>query len=108
MALEDKKVRDRINCVIGYALDDPSATEMRYHNKCWLKYVRRSQKMNEDDKLPHMNNVNLHEAQTVFFDHIRTIIFEEHELKSFQSLIKDYSSIISRYGFPTSFPRVIP
>ena len=32
----------------------------------------------------------------------RAIIFEEHELWSLQSLLRDYSSIVSRYGFPTS------
>ncbi|KAJ8341915.1 hypothetical protein SKAU_G00342060 [Synaphobranchus kaupii] len=55
-----------------------------------------------NDKLPHMHNVTLREAQTIFFDHIRTVIFEEHELRSLQSLLRDYSSIISRFGFPTS------
>ncbi|KAK1896051.1 U3 small nucleolar RNA-associated protein 10 [Dissostichus eleginoides] len=58
--------------------------------------------MSEDDKLPHMHNVTLREAQTIFFDNIRTVIFDEHELRSLQSLLRDYSSIVSRYGFPTS------
>ena len=55
--------------------------------------------MSEDDKLPYMHNVTLREAQTIFFDHVRTVIFEEHSL---QSLLRDYGSIISRYGFPIS------
>ena len=38
----------------------------------------------------------------MFFDHIRSVIFEKHELRSLQSLLRDYSSIVSRYGFPTS------
>jgi hypothetical protein len=102
VVLEDQSMRDRINCVIDFAADDPYALEIRYHNKCWLKYVRSYQKMSDDDKLPHMHNVNLREAKSFFFDHIRTIIFDEHELRSLQSLLKDYNSIISRYGFPTS------
>jgi hypothetical protein len=97
VALEDQNMRDRINCLIDFAADQPYALEIRYHLKCWLKYVRSFQKMSEDDKLPHMQN-----AQRVFFDHIRQVIFEEHELRSFQSLLQDYSSVISRYGFPTS------
>ena len=102
VALKDQKMQDRINCVIDYAAGDPYAIEIRYHNKCWLKYVRSYEKMSEDDKLPRMHNANLHEAQTIFFDHIRTVIFDEHELRSLQILLKDYSSIIYRYGFPTS------
>ena len=58
--------------------------------------------MSDDHKLPLMNNVRLREAQTILFDIIREIVFEEHELRSLQSLLKDYSSILSRYGFPTS------
>jgi len=105
LILEDQNMRERINCLIDYTADDPYAIEIRYHNKCWLKYVRSYQKMSEDDKLPRMHNVNLREAQSIFFDHIRTVIFEEHKLRSLQSLLTDYNSIISRYGFPTSAAR---
>ena len=38
----------------------------------------------------------------MFFDHTRKVIFEEHELRSLQSLLRDYCSIISQFGFPTS------
>lgn len=38
----------------------------------------------------------------MFFDHVRAVIFKEHELRSLQSLLRDYNAIISRYGFPTS------
>ena len=102
VALEDQKMRDRINCLIDFAGDQPYALEIRYHAKCWLKYVRNYQRMSEDDKLPHMHNVTLREAQTMFFNHIRRVIFEEHELRSLQSILRDYSSLISQYGFPTS------
>ena len=101
--MQDQTMHDRINCLIDSAADDPYALEIRYHHKCWLKYVRRYQKMSEDDKLPQMHNVTLREARTMFFDHIRCVIFEEHELRSLQSLLRDYSSIVSRYGFPTSY-----
>ena len=48
-----------------------------------------------------MHNVTILEAETMFFDHIRAI-FKEHELRLLQSFLRDYRSIISRYGFPTS------
>ena len=99
VALDDQVMCDRINCLIESAGDQPYALEIRYHHKCWLKHVRTYQKMRDDDKLPLMNNVSLREAQTIFFDHIRAIIFEEHELRSLQSLLRDYSSIVSRYNY---------
>ena len=102
VALEDQKMRDRINCLIDSAADQPYALEIKYHHKWWLKYVRKFQKMSEDDKLPQMQNITYREVQTMFFDHTQKVIFEEHELRSLQSLLRDYCSIISRFGFPTS------
>ena len=74
MALEDQKMRDRINCLIDSAADQPYALEIRYHRKCWLK---KFQKMSEDDKLPQMQNITYREVQTMFFDHTQKVIFEE-------------------------------
>ena len=98
--LQDQDMKDRINCLIESVNDDPFAAEIRYHEKCWLKYVRTFQKMTDDRKLP-LQNVTLREAQTEFFHHIQSVIFVEHELRSLQSLLSDYKKIISRYGFPT-------
>jgi len=94
-------MRNRINYLIGSRDNDQYALKIRYHHKCWLMYVRRYQKIREDDKLPQIHNVTLREALTTFFDHIRGVIFEEHELRSLQSLFRDYSSIVSRYSFQT-------
>jgi len=93
-------MRDQINCLINFAADNLYALEIRYHHKCWLKYVHNYQRISEDDKLPYLHNVKL--KLHIFFDHIRAVIFEEHELRSLQSLLRDYGSTISRYGFPTS------
>ena len=95
VTLEDQTTRDRISCLIDSAANDPYVLEIRYHHKCWLKYVHSYQKMSEDDKLPQMHNVILREAHIMFFDHIRSVIFEELELRSLQSLLRDYSSIMA-------------
>ena len=52
VALEDQAMRDRINCLIDFAGNEPYALKINYHRKCWLKYVRSYQKLSEDDKLP--------------------------------------------------------
>ena len=96
VALEDRIMRDRINCLIDSAADQPYAFEIRYHYECLLKDVRKSRKMSEDDKLPHMHNVTLCEAQTMFFEHIRRVIFKEHELRSLQSLLS-YLGMVSQH-----------
>ena len=40
--------------------------------------MQKYQKMNADDLLPHMHNVTIREAETIFFDLVRRVIFEEH------------------------------
>ena len=94
-------MRDKINCLIEYVGDDPYAYEIRYHKSCWLNHVRKYQKLSEDDKMPLMQSVTFREAQTIFFDHVRVVIFQEHELRSLQSLLSDYQLIVSKYGFAT-------
>ena len=37
LILDDQDMRDRINCLIDFAADDPFAIEIRYHKACWLK-----------------------------------------------------------------------
>ena len=81
-------MRDRINCLIDFAADNPYALKIRYHHKCWLKYVHNYQWMSEDDKLPYLHNVTLCEAQTIVFDHIRAVIFDEHKLRSIQAFFE--------------------
>ena len=41
VVLQDNAMRDRINCLID-SITDPFSTEIRYHHKCWLKYIRRA------------------------------------------------------------------
>ena len=36
VALKDQEMRDRINCLIDFAGNEPYALEIRYHCKCWL------------------------------------------------------------------------
>ncbi len=107
VAIEDQKMRDRINCLIDSAADQPYALEIRYHHKCWLKYVRKFQKMSEDDKLPQMQNITYREVQTMFFDHTQKIIFEEHELRSLQSLLRDLLDHFSVWVFNIWCPVII-
>jgi len=42
VVLEDQTMQDQyqIYCLIDFAVDNPYALEIRYHHKCWLKYVR--------------------------------------------------------------------
>ena len=87
VVLEDQKMCDRINCLVDSAADKPYALEIRYHHKCWLKYVWKFQKMSEDDKLLQMQNNTYCEVQTMFFDHTRKVIFEEHEYFSFLTVL---------------------
>ena len=48
----------------------------------------------------HLKSVSLMEAKNLLFGHIDTVIFDEHEIHSLQSLLADYRRIVSDYGYP--------
>ena len=93
-------MRDRINCLID-SITDPFSTEIRYHQKCWFKYIGKYKKMSVEDKIPLLHDLTFCEAQTMFIDHARHVIFEDHEIRTLQGLLRDYKSILGTYGLPS-------
>lgn len=67
VVLQDDEMRDRINRLID-SVTDPFSTEIRYHHKCWLKYVGSYQKMAVEEQQNMLNQVTLREAQTMFVE----------------------------------------
>ena len=93
-------MRGRINCLIDFEANQLHALQIRYHDKCLLKYLCISQKWS---KMINSHSCTMSfswSTASLFFDHIRIIFFQEHKLRSLLSLCH-YSSIISRHGFPT-------
>ena len=90
---------DRINCLID-SITDPFSTEIRYHHKCWLKYVGQYQKMSVEEKLPLMHDVTYRETQSMFIDHVRQVVCVDHEIITLQGLLREYKSIMWTYGLP--------
>lgn len=97
--LQDSRMRDRILTLID-AIPDPFAAEIRYHRSCWKKYVSPS-KSSEEDQL-HVQDIRLFEVREMFFKHVRQIVFEDHELRTLQSLLSDYKALLRNYGFDPS------
>ena len=92
-------MRNRINCLID-SITDPFSTEIRYHHKCWLKYVGQYQNMSVEEKLPLMHDVTYREAQTMFIDHVRQVVFVDHKIITLQGLLHEYKNIMGTYGLP--------
>ena len=69
-----------------------------YHRYCWQRYIS-NREFSSDDAM-HLQNVSLSEARNLFFRRVDTVIFEEHEIRSLQSLLEDYKRIVSEYGYP--------
>ena len=79
-------------------LSDPFVNDIMYHHACWMKYINNA-KFKPDGEM-HLQNVCLSEARNLFFKHVDSVIFEEHEIRSLQSLLADYKRIVSDYGYP--------
>lgn len=98
--LTDDNMRSRILTLIK-ATNDPFATEIRYHRACWRNYVTKLDDNIDEDCL-HLENVRLSEVKEMCFQHARTVIFEQHELRSLQGLLSDYKNMLKNFGFECS------
>ena len=56
--------------------------------------------MSVEEKLPLMHDVTYCEAQTMFMDHVRQVVFVDHEIITLQWLLRAYKSIMGTYGLP--------
>ena len=86
------------------------AIEVRYHHSCWQEHV--SHPVLSDEDRIHLQNVSLIEAKYLFFRHLQQVIFEEHEIRFLQSLLKEYMTIMenynhSAYGVKSSFLKTL-
>ena len=75
--LEDDTIRKRLDTLIASIPDSQTAfgLEIRYHRCCWRKYVSVHKPLS-DDNTQHLQHVNFREAQTLFFHHVREVIFK--------------------------------
>lgn len=97
--VEDMELRDRLARVVEstLALSDPFAADIMYHRSCWLKHIS-NLTLKADDAM-HLQDVSLFEARSLFFRHVDSVIFNEREIRSLQSLLMDYKHIVGDYGY---------
>lgn len=102
ISLTDEPMRERLNTLLVSVSDSRTAfgLEIRYHRACWRTYVSNPlKKFLSDENTEHLQHVNLREAQAIFFQHVRQVIFEDHEIRTLQGLLNDYKRITSNYGY---------
>ncbi|KAK4304158.1 hypothetical protein Pmani_023878 [Petrolisthes manimaculis] len=102
--LDDLAMRERLVTFIG-ATADPFAVEIRNHRSCWRKYISSNAQTGNDDPKLHLQHVQLSEAREILFKHVRTVILDDHELRTLQSLLQDYLRIASNFGLISSVVR---
>ena len=71
-----------------------------------------SHRVLSDEDHIHLQNVSLIEAKYLFLRHVQKVIFEEHEIRTLQSLLKEYMTIMenynhSAYGVKSSFLKTL-
>ena len=69
---------------------------MRYHPSCWQEHAAHPDFSGEDHI--YLQNVSLIEAKHLVFRHVQKIIFEEHKVRTLQSLLKEYMTIMENYN----------
>ena len=74
---------------------DIEATEVKYHRKCWGKYV--SYRSTEENDISVETNVHVN---SLFYDHVKTVIFDEKEPRTLKGLLEDYNKLLKDNKFP--------
>ena len=69
---------------------DIKVTEVKYHRKCWGKYV--SYRSTEENDNSVETNVNVN---SLFYDHVKTVIFDENEPRTLKGLLEDYNKLLT-------------
>ena len=93
---DDDDLKERLAKLIA-STNDPFAANIGYHKKCWDKYISNSN-FTDSDKI-HLQNVSLLDARSLFFRHVDDVIFNQNEIRTLQSLLLDYKSIVSNHGY---------
>lgn len=96
ITIDDDALRVRLNQLIE-TTTDPFAADILYHKTCWDKYIS-NKPLTDGDKL-HLQNVSLSEARSLFFRHVDEVIFKQHEIRTLQSLLLEYKTIVSNHGY---------
>ena len=96
--LKDDEIQTRITNLIDFIDSDTDSfdIEVRYHYSCWQEHV--SHPVLSDEDHIHLQNVSLIEAKYLFFRHVQKVIFEEHEIRTLQSLPEEYVTIMENYN----------
>ena len=110
--LKDDKIQTRITILIDFidSGTEPFTIEVRYHHSCWQEHMPHPA-LSDKDRM-HLVNVSLIEVKHSFFRHVQKVIFEKHEIRTLQSLLKEYMTImeiynLSAYGVKLSFLRTL-
>ena len=96
MHLDDMAMRERLVTFIK-STPDPFAVEITYHRSCWKKYAIENLYKGSEQTNIHLHDVQLSEVQEILFHHIRTVIFEQHELHTLLSLFLDYTHLLQNF-----------
>jgi len=102
VCLSDEPMRERLNTLLVSIPDSRMAfgLEIRYYRECWCTYVSNTlKKCLSDENTEHLQHVNLQEAQAIFFQHVRQVILEDHEIRTLQGLLNDYKRVTTNYGY---------
>ena len=95
--LKDESMRDRLLGLIS-SINDPFATEIRYHKACWDKYVYPV--YNKDSEISvHLQKVRTAEVNELFLHHVKIVIIDQSEPRTLQGLLLDYQNMLKNFGY---------
>ena len=92
--IDDENLKDRSKRFIAIT-SGPFAVEIRYCEQCWKSYINNK---NFQSVSGYGSRPGIDHIKNLFYRHINYIIFEEHEIRTLQSLRSDYVRMLNNHG----------
>ena len=95
--VEDDSLRERLRVVVS-STTDPLAAKIRYHARCFKRYMRPVYEADPESDDGNIQNVNYEDVRQQFFRHVFEAIFEDGEVRTLKSLTQQYEQIRLNFG----------
>ena len=85
-------MRDRILGIIAlFPKDDPLATDIHYHKRCWDKYISN---ISTKKRWVHVQGLTSKKIDAVFIDHVQRTVCQLNEPRTSKGLLNDYHNFL--------------
>ena len=97
--IDEEDLKNRLKRFVDIT-NDPFAVEIRYCKECWDKYISNNKGLSSE--CGYSSRPGIDHIKNLYYRHVHYTIFEEHEIRTLQSLRRDYVRMLNNYGLDSN------